>query len=155
MFSISLLLVYLLHDYPLLSDQVLYRFSWLGSMSHFLITLGLLLLQAGMSEWRATSQHGRPIMRHVQVFFLQIFRGIPASLRDGVLILIFVMGPWWGFFFLANYMTSCLGFRRLLLDRPRTRPQFKDGGIFGGFLYQMLVAGQLYVRRNRINHDSI
>lgn len=158
MFSISMLLVYLLHEYPSLSSQTLYRFTWLGSMSHYLITLGLLLLQDGMVNWQATGHQGQTTMQHIRGFLSKLYRGTPEFVRDGVrggvVALIFIVGPWYGLFFLTNYMTSCLGFRRLLLDRPRTSPQFKDGGIFGGFLYQMLVAGQLYVRWKRISHDG-
>jgi hypothetical protein len=153
-FSVSLLLVYLLHDYPSLSDQVLYRFSWLGSMSHYLMAYGLLLLRDGVDNWQGTWRSEQTLMQHLQAFFSKVFHGTPKFVRGGMLVPLSAICPWFCFFFLTNYMTSCLGFRRLLLDQPRTVPRFLDGGIFGGFMYQMLLLGQLHIRREDIARDS-
>lgn len=152
--SVSLLLVYLLHDYQSLSDQLLYRFTWLGSMSHFLLAYALLLLRDGVSNWQATYRKHQPFTRHFHIFCSHAYQGIPEFLRCGILVPLSVMGPWLILFFLTNYMTSCLGFSRLILDQPRTRPQFLDGGVSGGILYQMLVLVQFFLRRDKIRYDS-
>lgn len=154
LFSVSLLLVFLLHDYPSLSDKLLYRFTWLGSMSHFLLAYILLLVRDGVSNWQATYQKHQSFTRHLQAFLSYAYQGIPESLRGGFLIPLSAMGPLFGLFFLTNYMTSCLGFSRLILDQPRTKPQFLDGGVLGGFLYQMLVLVHFFLRRDKIRYDS-
>lgn len=148
--SVSLLLVYLLHDYPSLSDQVFYIFPWSSSISHWLLVFALMLLRMGVDNWQATSHNQQTWMQHLQDFVIHAYQGTPDFMRGGVLMPISVCGCWFGLFFLANYMTSCLGFRRLILDEPRTRPKFMDGGVFGAVLYQMLVGLQMFLRRGKI-----
>ncbi|KAH0359223.1 hypothetical protein KCU65_g10070, partial [Aureobasidium melanogenum] len=139
-FSVSLLLVYLLHDYPSLSDQLFYVFPWSSSISHYLLVFALLFSREGVSNWQATSQNQQTWMQHFQDFLIHAYEGVPDFVRGGVLVPISIMGFWFGLFFLANFMTSCLGFRRLILDEPRTRPKFMDGGVFGAMLYQISAA---------------
>ncbi|KEQ63673.1 uncharacterized protein M437DRAFT_46791 [Aureobasidium melanogenum CBS 110374] len=148
--SISLLLVYLLHDYPSLSAQVFYIFPWSSSISHWLLVFALMLLRMGVDNWQATSRNQQIWVQHFQDFVIHAYQGTPDFMRGGVLMPISVCGFWFGLFFLANYMTSCLGFRRLILDEPRTRPKFMDGGVFGAVLYQMLVGLQMFLRRGKI-----
>jgi hypothetical protein len=146
--SVSLLLVYLVHDYPTVSSTLLYRFPWMGSSPHWLIAFGLLLLREGVDNWQRTTRQEQTLAQHVGTFVSQVYAGTPDFVRC-VLMVLSVIGPWFLLFFVSNFLTSCLGFRALILGRPRTMPQFLDGGIFGGFIYLMVVSVQLLLRRNR------
>lgn len=148
-FSVSLLLVYLVRDYQTVSSKILYRFSWLGSSPHLLITLGLLLLRDGVDNWRTTSRPDQTLAQHVEAFVSQVYTGTQEVDRSCVLIPLSLLGAWISLFFASNYLTSCLGFRRLILGRPRTMPGFLDGGVFGGFAYHMVVSLQLFLRRGQ------
>jgi hypothetical protein len=147
--SVSLLLVYLVHDYPTVSSTLLYQFPWMGSSSHWLIALGLLLLREGVDTWRRTYRQEQTLAQHAEIFISQVYAGTPDFVRC-VFMVLSVLGPWFLLFFVSSSLTSCLGFRALLLGRPRTMPKFPDGGIFGGFIYQMVVSIQLLLRRDRL-----
>ncbi|KAH0291991.1 hypothetical protein M436DRAFT_53454 [Aureobasidium namibiae CBS 147.97] len=147
--SVSLLLVYLVRDYQAVAAKTLYRFSWMGSSPHLLITFGLLLLRDGVDSWRTTSRPGQTLAQHLEAFVSQVYTGTQGFDRSCVLVPLSLLGVWISLFFVSNYLTSCLGFRRLILGRPRTMPQFLDGGVFGGFAYLMVVSLQLFLRRNQ------
>ena len=148
-FSVTLLLIYLVRDYQTVAAKTLYRFSWMGSSPHLLITFGLLLLRDGVDNWRFTSRPDQTLAQHVEAFVSQVYTGTQEFDRSCVLIPLSLLGAWVSLFFMSNYLTSCLGFRRLILGRPRTMPRFLDGGVFGGFVYQMVVSLQLFLRRNQ------
>jgi len=147
--SVSLLLVYLVRDYPTVAAKTLYRFSWMGPSPHLLIILGLMLLRDGVDNWRTTSRPDHSLAQHLEAFVSQAYTGTKGFDRSCVLIPLSLLGVWVSLFFVSNYLTSCLGFRRLILGRPRTMPRFLDGGVFGGFVYQMVVSLQLFLRRNQ------
>jgi hypothetical protein len=154
-FSVSLLLVYLIHDYPAVSSRLLYRFSWMDSFPHWLLAFGLLLLRDGVDNWQATSRQGQTVVQHLGVFASQAYTGTPEFIRCCVFVPLSVAGPWILLFFVSNYLTSCLGFRTLILEQPRTTPKFTDGGVFGGIVYQMVVLLQFFLRRNQMRkHES-
>lgn len=154
MFSVSLLLVYLVHDYPTVSSKLLYRFSWMGSSSHWLIAFGLFLLRGGVDSWQRTSRQEQTFVQHLEIFVSQAYTGTPGFVRCCGLILL-LMSPWVFLFFVSSFLTSCLGFRALILGRPRNMPQLCDGGIFGGFIYLMVAFVQLLLRRDRLGkHKS-
>jgi hypothetical protein len=149
-FSVSLLWVYLIHDYPTVSSRLLYRFSWMGSFPHWLIAFGLLLLRDGVDNWQATSRQEQTLVQHLKMFVSQAHTGTPEFIRCCVLIPLSVAGPWLLLFFVTNYLTSCLGFGTLILEQPRTMPRFTDGGVLGGIIYQMVVLLQFFLRRNQL-----
>jgi hypothetical protein len=149
-FSVSLLLVYLIHDYPTVSSGLLYRFPWMGSFPHWLIAFGMLLLRDGVDSWQATSRQGQTIVQHFGVFVSRAHTGTPEFIRCCVFVPLSVAGPWLFLFFMSNYLTSCLGFRTLILEQPRTMPRFTDGGVAGGIIYQMVVLLQFFLRRNQM-----
>lgn len=149
-FSVSLLLVYLVHDYPTLSSGLLYRYTWMRSSSHLLITFGLLLLRDAVDNWRTTSRPGQTFVQHLNAFLSHTYTGTKGFDRSCVLIPLFMMGLWVSLFFISNYLTSCLGFRSLILGQPRTMPRFLDGAVFGGFLYQMVVGLHIFLRRDQL-----
>lgn len=154
MFSVSLLLVYLVHDYQTVSSTLLYRYRWMGASPHLLIVFSLLLLHCGVETWQTTSQPEQTLVQHLKVFISQIYPERPDSISRCVLIPLYVMGVWVSLFFMSNYLTSCLGFRFLILGRPRTMPHFLDGGVFGGFIYQMVVPVQFFLRRDQLRGDK-
>jgi hypothetical protein len=151
--SVSLLLVYLAHDYPTVSSALLYQFSWMGSSPHWLIAFGLLLLREGVESWQRRSRQEQTLGQHLGVLVSQAYVGTPDFVRCCVLILLLV-SPWILLFFVSSFLTSCLGFRALILNRPRTMPKSLDGGIFGGFIYQMVVSIHLFLRRDRLGKDK-
>ena len=147
-FSVSLLLVYLIHDYPTISSRLLYRFLWMGSSSHLLIAFGLLFLHVGINNWRTTSRYNQTFVQHLKAFVSQVSTTTPESVGC-VLIGLSVLGLWISLFFVSSYLTSCIGFRTLILGRPRTLPRFLDGGLCGGFVYQQVVLVQFFLRRDQ------
>jgi hypothetical protein len=154
MFSVSLLLVYLIHDYQTVSTTLLYRYRWMGASPHLLIVFGLLLVHSGVQTWQTTSRPGQTLIQHLKSFASQAYPERPESISRCVLVPLSVLGAWITLFFVSNYLTSCLGFRKLILGRSRTMPRFLDGGVFGGFVYHMVVPVQLFLRRNQIKGDK-
>jgi hypothetical protein len=148
-FGVSLLLAYLVHDYPTVSSTLLYRFAWMGSSPHWFVAFGLFLLREGVDNWQRTYRQEQTLAQHLAVFVSQAYAGTPDFVRC-VLMVLSVISPWFLLFFVSSFLTSCLGFRALILSQPRTMPKFLDGGILGGFIYQMVVSVQLLLRRDRL-----
>lgn len=149
-FSVSLLLIHLVHDYPVVSSRLFGHATW----SHFYIPIGLLLLRLGAENWYATRQHGQTLLQHVRAFASHIYALAPEFMRCGIFIPLLAIGPMIILFFVANYLTSCLGFRKLVFGLPRTTPAFLDGGVFGGFIYQVLAVAHLLWRHEKIRHEG-
>jgi hypothetical protein len=152
-FSVSLLLVHLLHDYPVLSSWLLDYAPWMGSFSPFWIPFGLIYLHTGVQEWYKTHQNDQTFLQHVQAFISQVYTLAPQELLCGIILPLLTLGTWLLLFFAASYLTSCLGFRYLFLGCPRTTPQFLDGGRSGGYLYAVLTVVHLLRRGERIKAD--
>jgi hypothetical protein len=149
-FSVAQLLVYLLHDYPTLSSWLLYGYPSLGPSVHFLIAFGLLLIRHGSEYWQATEQQQQTLLQHLKVWVFGIFTGTPGFVRCAFLPLS-LLALWLFGFFLASYMTSCLGFSKLVLGQTRSTPQFSDGGVFGGFVYWMILGRQVFLRWDKFD----
>jgi hypothetical protein len=154
MFSVSLLLVYLIHDYQSISSTLLYRYRWMGASPHLLLVFGLLLVHSGVQTWQTTSRPGQTVIQHLKAFASQAYPERPASISRCVFIPLSIIGAWVSLFFVSSYLTSCLGFRKSILGRPRTMPRFLDGGVSGGFIYHMVVPVQLFLRRDQIKGDK-
>jgi len=153
-FSVSLLLVHLLHDYPVLSSWLLDYAPWMGPFSSFWIPFGLLYLRNGVQGWYKTHQNDQTFVQHVQAFTSQAYTSAPEMVLSGIMIPLLTLGTWLLFFFAASYLTSCLGFRYLFLGCPRTAPQFLDAGTSGGCLYAIFTAVHLLRRAEQIKADS-
>ena len=152
-FSVSLLLVHLLHDYPVLSSWLLDYAPWMGPFSPFWIPFGLLYLRNGVQGWYKTHQNDQTFLQHVQAFTSLVYTLAPQELLCGIILPLLTLGTWLLLFFAASYLTSCLGFRYLFLGCPRTAPQFLDAGTSGGCLYAIFTAVHLLRRAEKIKAD--
>lgn len=152
-FSVSLLLVHLLHDYPVLSSWLLDYAPWMGPFSPFWIPFGLIYLHTGVQEWYKTHQNDQTFLQHVQAFISQVYTLAPQELLCGIILPLLTLGTWLLLFFAASYLTSCLGFRYLFLGCPRTAPQFLDAGTSGGCVYMIFTVVHLLRRAEQIKAD--
>jgi len=153
-FSVSLLLVHLLYDYPVLSSWLLRCSPWMGSYSYLWIPIVLFLLHGGVQHWYQTQQQHQPFLQHVRTFVSRLYTSAPKMLRRDVMWPLIAVGFHLLLFFATSYLTSCLGFRNLLLGLPRSTPRLWDGGIFGGFVYWILAAARLIWQGEKTKADK-
>ncbi|KEQ76414.1 hypothetical protein M436DRAFT_60248 [Aureobasidium namibiae CBS 147.97] len=153
-FSVSLLLAHLLYDYPVLSSWLLRCSPWMGSYSYLWILIVLFLLHGGVQHWYQTQQQDQPFLQHVRTFVSRLHTSAPKMLRCDVMWPLVAVVFHLLLFFATNYLTSCLGFRNLLLRLPRSTPRLWDGGIFGGFVYWILAATHLIWQGEKTKADK-
>lgn len=98
------------------------------------LPLFLLSLQHALTLWKTARTYGCSYMDRLRAFAKGLCSSAPEFLYHVFLRPMLFIGILAIFFFLSNYLTSCLPLRRFVFGLPSSPPSFK-GGLLGGILY--------------------
>ena len=148
-FSAALLLVFLLDGHSILE-----KLPASPVFQNVCVSVVLLGLRQQVENWRASSQRGQNLYQHVRAYLCRSYTSIPQFVREGFLRPLVGLAPLFIFGALTSFLTSCFGFRYLILGLPCTGPSFRDGGILGAFIYMIVACANLVLRRREIGEDQ-